>query len=376
MAAAVADVHCIVTQARQERHLILNLNYSHLSTLPPELVQGEALVFLERLFVKRNVLVSLPFNIAETLPNLVELYLHSNNLVALPDEIGNLLRLKSLDVSCNNLQVLTPAVGRLQVLQTLHLANNDISELPAELGQLKKLLTLDVMLNRLTALPRELCGCEALQCLMVDRNRLLSLPRELVLLQRLSELSAARNQLTYLPADLGCTDSLQYVYVDKNADLRTIPVNLWLKVVGCNGCGLKRLSEEDDKTEHRNSFRYGKHTSVFFPPEIRKVRDATDPCHVSSLLELSLRVVHFNHRQGVVVSKKDLPPDLYGLVTLPSGHCSQCCRPFFTQMYAKFYPVRELDAENNLHAGSELFFLASCCSKTCLLSYSLPVRFI
>ena len=59
MAAAVADVHCIVTQARQERHLILNLNYSHLSTLPPELVQGEALVFLERLFVKRNVLVSL-----------------------------------------------------------------------------------------------------------------------------------------------------------------------------------------------------------------------------------------------------------------------------------------------------------------------------
>ncbi|KAI8495935.1 Leucine-rich repeat-containing protein 28 [Branchiostoma belcheri] len=376
MAAGAADVHGIVTQARRERHLILNLNYSHLSTLPAELMQGEAFTFLERLFVKRNVLVSLPFNIAETLPNLVELYLHSNNLVALPDEIGNLQRLKSLDVSCNNLQVLTPAVGRLQVLQMLHLADNSLLELPAELGQLKKLQTLDVMLNRLAVLPRELCGCEALQCLMVDRNRLISLPRELVLLQRLSELSAASNQLTYLPADLGWTDSLQYVYVDKNANLRSIPVSLWLKVVGCNGCGVKSLTEEDDKTERRNSFQCGKHTSVFFPPEIRTIRDAPDPCHVSSLLELSLRVVHDNQRQGVVVSQEDLPPDLHSLVTLPSGHCCQCCRPFFTQVYAKFYPVRELDAENNLHAGSELVFLASCCSKTCLLSYSLPVRFV
>uniref|UniRef100_A0A8C9WD42 Leucine rich repeat containing 28 n=1 Tax=Scleropages formosus TaxID=113540 RepID=A0A8C9WD42_SCLFO len=62
-----------ISNAKQERHKNLFLNYRNLNIFPVELLKDEGLQFLERLYMKRNSLTTLPENLAQKLPNLIEL---------------------------------------------------------------------------------------------------------------------------------------------------------------------------------------------------------------------------------------------------------------------------------------------------------------
>ncbi|MGH0174973.1 UNVERIFIED_CONTAM: hypothetical protein FKN15_010137 [Acipenser sinensis] len=126
-----SELHETIWMAKQERHKNLFLNYRNLSHFPLELLKEEGLQYLERLYMKRNSLTSLPENLAQKLPNLIELYLHSNNFVIVPEAIGSLAKLQSLDLSDNALQVVCPEIGRLSCLRHLRLANNQLKFLPA-----------------------------------------------------------------------------------------------------------------------------------------------------------------------------------------------------------------------------------------------------
>uniref|UniRef100_A0A8D0ECQ3 Leucine rich repeat containing 28 n=1 Tax=Salvator merianae TaxID=96440 RepID=A0A8D0ECQ3_SALMN len=64
-----------ISEAKLERHKNLFLNYRNLHHFPLELLKDEGLQYLERLYMKRNSLTSLPENLAQKLPNLVELSL-------------------------------------------------------------------------------------------------------------------------------------------------------------------------------------------------------------------------------------------------------------------------------------------------------------
>ncbi|XP_063106017.1 leucine-rich repeat-containing protein 28 isoform X8 [Cavia porcellus] len=191
-----------ISVARLEKHKNLFLNYRNLHHFPLELLKGEGLQYLERLYMKRNSLTTLPENLAQKLPNLVELYLHSNNIVVVPEAIGSLVKLQCLDLSDNALEIVCPEIGRLRALRHLRLANNQLQFLPPEVGDLKELQTLDISTNRLLTLPERLHLCLSLQYLTVDRNRLWYVPRHLCQLPSLNELSMAGNRLAFLPLDL------------------------------------------------------------------------------------------------------------------------------------------------------------------------------
>ncbi|XP_010844137.1 PREDICTED: leucine-rich repeat-containing protein 28 isoform X2 [Bison bison bison] len=227
-----------ISVARLEKHKNLFLNYRNLQHFPLELLKDEGLQYLERLYMKRNSLTTLPENLAQKLPNLVELYLHSNNIVVVPEAIGSLVKLQCLDLSDNALEIVCPEIGRLRALRHLRLANNQLQFLPPEVGDLKELQTLDISTNRLLTLPERLHLCLSLQYLTVDRNRLWCVPRHLCQLPSLNELSMAGNRLAFLPLDLGRSRELQYVYVDNNIHLKGLPSFLYNKVIGCSGSGL------------------------------------------------------------------------------------------------------------------------------------------
>ncbi|KYO21014.1 leucine-rich repeat-containing protein 28 isoform D [Alligator mississippiensis] len=103
----------------------------HRNFVKQYLRQNEGLQYLERLYMKRNSLTTLPENLAQKLPNLVELYLHSNNIVVVPEAIGSLVKLQFLDLSDNALEIVCPEIGRLRSLRHLRLANNQLKYLPA-----------------------------------------------------------------------------------------------------------------------------------------------------------------------------------------------------------------------------------------------------
>ncbi|XP_024087935.1 leucine-rich repeat-containing protein 28 isoform X6 [Pongo pygmaeus] len=128
-----------ISVARLEKHKNLFLNYRNLHHFPLELLKDEGLQYLERLYMKRNSLTSLPENLAQKLPNLVELYLHSNNIVVVPEAIGSLVKLQCLDLSDNALEIVCPEIGRLRALRHLRLANNQLQFLPPDLGRSREL---------------------------------------------------------------------------------------------------------------------------------------------------------------------------------------------------------------------------------------------
>uniref|UniRef100_A0A663EK16 Leucine rich repeat containing 28 n=1 Tax=Aquila chrysaetos chrysaetos TaxID=223781 RepID=A0A663EK16_AQUCH len=88
---------------------------------------------------KKSLTLFQPENLAQKLPNLVELYLHSNNIVVVPEAIGSLVKLQFLDLSDNALEIVCPEIGRLRSLRHLRLANNQLKYLPADLGRSREL---------------------------------------------------------------------------------------------------------------------------------------------------------------------------------------------------------------------------------------------
>eukprot|EP00079_Xenopus_tropicalis_P018569 XP_004920566.1 PREDICTED: leucine-rich repeat-containing protein 28-like [Xenopus tropicalis] len=199
--------------------------------------------------------------------------------------IGSLVKLQSLDLSNNALEILCPDIGRLKSLRHLRLTNNRLKFLPPEIGKLKELQTLDLSTNHLVSLPEKLYQCQSLQYLTVDRNLLCSIPRQLCQLASLNELSMAGNRLASLPLDLGRSRELQYVYVDNNVQLKGLPSYLYNKVIGCSGCGSPVPLTENKLL----SFTSGQ-LSIHVPAEVKSIGSATD--FVLPLQELALRSLH------------------------------------------------------------------------------------
>ncbi len=80
-----------------------------------------------------NFVQSLPRNIGERLQSLLTLNCDNNQLVELPESIGDLTALEQLCVRNNQLNALPDSIGNLTSLQLLSLENNQLTVLPATL---------------------------------------------------------------------------------------------------------------------------------------------------------------------------------------------------------------------------------------------------
>ncbi|NXP69026.1 LRC28 protein, partial [Chloropsis cyanopogon] len=337
-----------ISEAKLERHKNLFLNYRNLHHFPLELLKDEGLQYLERLYMKRNSLTTLPENLAQKLPNLVELYLHSNNIVVVPEAIGSLVKLQFLDLSDNALEIVCPEIGRLRSLRHLRLANNQLKYLPAEVGDLRELQTLDISTNRLMTLPERLHMCLSLQYLTADRNHLWSVPRHLCQLPSLNELSMAGNRLAFLPLGETVSGLLWVGHLGFPVKLLLLFFsNHFLNVLCPSSCGSPIQVSEVKLL----SFSSGQLT-VFLPAEVKSIGTETD--HVLPLQELAMRTLYNTYYRFLkdlnFLTPISLPKSLLELLHCPLGHCHRCSQPMFTIVYPKLFPLRETPMAG-LHQG-------------------------
>lgn len=132
--------------------------------------------------------------------NLKSLYLDNNNLVSIPNEIGDLQHLEVFTASHNFLTSLPNAIRKLQNLRSCHLAHNKFDEMPLCLCYLSKsLLFLDLSSNDLRQLPSSIQHLKQLRSFILLNNRLKSLPDVLCQLNKLETLWLGNNQLKSLP---------------------------------------------------------------------------------------------------------------------------------------------------------------------------------
>jgi internalin A len=137
-------------------------------------------------------------------------------LTALPESLGQLTQLQSLDLSNNQLTALPEWLGQLTQLQSLNLSFNGLTALPEWLGQLTQLQSLGLSHNRLTALPESLGQLTQLQKLVAFFNKLDTIPKGIGRLAKLKELSVSCNQLTSVPPWIGGLQNLTELYMTQN----------------------------------------------------------------------------------------------------------------------------------------------------------------
>ncbi|XP_073534762.1 PH domain leucine-rich repeat-containing protein phosphatase 1 [Phyllobates terribilis] len=103
---------------------------------------------------------------------LKSLNLSNNNLGDFPSAVCDIPTLMELNLSCNGLRVIPPAVGEMKNLQTFLLDGNYLQTLPAELGSLSQLSYLGLSFNEFTEIPEVLEKMAAMDKLCMPGNSL------------------------------------------------------------------------------------------------------------------------------------------------------------------------------------------------------------
>ncbi|KAF7153145.1 hypothetical protein RHSIM_Rhsim01G0099900 [Rhododendron simsii] len=195
----------------------LNMDGCHLSYLPEEIGN---LISLQTLNLAKNNLSTLPNGICN-LTCLKRLCLEGNNVSNLPSGIGRLTSLESLNLSRNNLCTLPDTIGKLSCLEKLLVGNNNLSHLPSEIGDLDSLVTL----------------------VLEGNNGLRVLPESIYKLVRLRELNLNDCNLSHLSSEIDRLISLLYLCLAHNISL-TVPDSIWhlpcLMFIWLNNCAKLR----------------------------------------------------------------------------------------------------------------------------------------
>ncbi|XP_058185046.1 disease resistance protein RPV1-like isoform X3 [Rhododendron vialii] len=198
----------------------LNLDGCHLSYLPEEIGN---LISLQTLDLAKNNLSTLPDGICN-LTRLKHLCLEENNVSNLPSGIGRLTSLESLYLGRNSLCALPDTIGRLSCLKNLLVGNNKLSHLPSEIGDLDSLEQLVLVgNNRFCALPESICKLVRLQHLDLSCCNLSHLPSEIDRLISLATFELGRNRSLTLPDSIWHFPCCEYIVFNNCAKLRSLP---------------------------------------------------------------------------------------------------------------------------------------------------------
>ncbi|XP_073400876.1 leucine-rich repeat-containing protein 40 [Dendrobates tinctorius] len=170
---------------------------------------------LVKLFLSSNKLQMLPDDL-KLLPALVVLDVHDNLLSELPQAVGELVNLQKLNVSHNKLKSLPQELTQLQHLKSLLLQHNQLEEMPVALGRLADLEELDLSNNSLRDISGCLGGLIHLSRLNLSNNKLKALPTEISSLKSLRQLDCTSNLLEDVPTSLSGMDCLEQLYLRQN----------------------------------------------------------------------------------------------------------------------------------------------------------------
>ena len=85
-----------------------------------------------------------------------KLNLNNSHLKSIPKEISSLISLRELSLLFNKLIIIPKEIGLLTGLEQLDLSHNKLTIIPKEIGLLTGLEQLDLYYNKLTTIPKEI----------------------------------------------------------------------------------------------------------------------------------------------------------------------------------------------------------------------------
>ena len=208
-------------------------------TLPRDLERG-SLSALRTLDLSSNALRGgIPESFIDAMPNLRELYLNLNVLDGpLPRNVGTLTSLEVLNVDggYTDRQIFVepfvpPDLRNVYGTPGTHFGNQLSGEIPEEIGNLSRLRVLNLHRNTLGrrgqsyALPRSIGNLQRLEYIDVSGNYLYgSIPPELATLPALKQLNLDDNQMSGpIPADWSKAEAIESLILEGNSLSGTLP---------------------------------------------------------------------------------------------------------------------------------------------------------
>ncbi|NER98009.1 MAG: hypothetical protein F6J86_29885 [Symploca sp. SIO1B1] len=188
---ADAELLKIIAKAAREGATELDLSSKGITKIPQEI--GE-LTNLQSLDFRDNHITEIPEFICQ-LNSLKWLKFSKNKLTNIPEYIGQLTNLKLLDLSKNKLTEIPKFIGQLTSLEWLDLSENKITEIPEFIGQLTELELLDFSSSQLTKIPKFIGQLTNLEWLSLGENKVTEIPESIGQLTNLQELYLHNNPL-------------------------------------------------------------------------------------------------------------------------------------------------------------------------------------
>ncbi|OUM67373.1 hypothetical protein PIROE2DRAFT_5236 [Piromyces sp. E2] len=135
------------------------------------------------------------------------------NITSIPSSIGDLEKLKELNLDDNKIKKLPSTIGSLEKL-TCNTANNNLIEsLPSSIGELISVQEIYLENNLIKTIPNTI---ENLDNLKYFKNKITKIPNAISNLKRIINLHLDHNQIKKIPSSLGNAKSLQYLYLNDN----------------------------------------------------------------------------------------------------------------------------------------------------------------
>ncbi|KAL8560611.1 hypothetical protein ACOMHN_062576 [Nucella lapillus] len=145
--------------------------------------------FIYSLLLADNQIAELPGSMFSALRNLKDLDLSTNQLTALPEEVGLCAQMETLSVVTNRLSCLPDSLANCKRLGRLDISHNHFTKFPEVITKLTELRRLYAQNLQLTRLPEGVGELRKLRKLYLNGNCFVALPASLSRLQSLQDLS-------------------------------------------------------------------------------------------------------------------------------------------------------------------------------------------
>jgi Leucine-rich repeat (LRR) protein len=204
----------------------------------------QAFTNLKRLNLTGSATFKFPAVFGDRFQNLEYLNLESTIISSIPDNIGQLKKLRELDLQFlqqgASIYSLPSTFGQLESLETLRLAASGIQQVPDSFGKLQKLRYCDMSNNNIQYFPGSIGNCISLEHLaVVTQGGILS---SISKLTNLRYLFWGTSVSTSLPLDIGNMSSLDTLELQANLNsLPTSFANLPVRRLSISGQGLPTL---------------------------------------------------------------------------------------------------------------------------------------
>lgn len=160
------------------------------------------------------------------LKSLVRLELNTCNLEKFCfDDIINITKLGSLDLSFSMIKVIPEIIGELVFLKKLFLLSTDIKELPSSIKKLKNLEYLNMDRTKINQVPEVIGKLTSLKKLSFMSTNVRGLPNSIKKLQNLEYLGLNGTKILQIPTVIGTLKNLTDLYLGQT-DIKVFPIEM------------------------------------------------------------------------------------------------------------------------------------------------------